>query len=507
MALRGKLKHLTGVFLILVLLGGYVAATTLSEIKEVAKSSEQGDITLQWSPSNPWPGQIVQRSDGTTIYMEPNFWNIASGDGENYMRFISSEDTIAFYANMSNIERTYTETAPRWDGSTSPIDALATPNVIFVGRAPAAWWGDKPLVGGYDFFSLPVNGADVSTLGEVWARVDFEMAKSEETLARTGLIMWFESPDWDPYGTGKAWPLAEVYIAFQDDFFYDDHEKNLQYPPADIGTLTATVYVNGAPKEVEFKVQRAWNADHFVIKFVPTEPITTGGSVTLNVTPFAERSIQAIVDDPYSDWTADQITWTSIGFGTYTGSNGNSFELGWILKEAGVFESLKEALFYKVKNLSTEAEPGDVVLQWTSGDYWAPPYDDNGVTRQVCTWPGQLVTRSDNTTLWVEPNFWNIAGGDGENYMRFISSEDTVVFYVNMTNIQTRYGGIAWATPNVVLAGRVPPSLSGGTPLPRAGGYGWFDLPMPAKDRTNYASILAKVDFELVKSENTLVRP
>ncbi|WP_430515160.1 hypothetical protein [Pyrococcus woesei] len=468
-----------GLMILLLLLGSYASALTLPEAKQIASTQESGDTVLQWSPSNPWPGALITRSDGTTIWMETNFWNIAGGDGENYMRFIKATDEVVFYVNMTNVQT-------NWGGN-----AFATPNVIIVGRTPAIWWGDKPVVGGYGWFSLPLNGANIDSISNVWTRVNFEIAKGQGTLARTGIIMWFEQPNGNP--------LGEVYIAFSDDY---GGIVNTQYPPTNIGTLTEKVYVNGQVMEITFTIQRTWNWDHFVLEFIPDQPIPEG-DVIIDVKPFAKAAVQGIVDDPWSDWTADQITWTSIGFGTYVGSNGNAFEIGWILHDAELLESI--FTLEKAKQIASTANPGDTVLQWAPGWYWAPPYDDNGVIRQICTWPGVLITRSDNTTIWMEPNFWNIVSGDGENYMRFIKATDEVAFYVNMTNVQTQWGGIAWATPAVVIAGRVPPSLTG-TELPAAGGYKNFSLPMPAVNVSNYESIWAKVDFELVKREDTLIR-
>ncbi|WP_157721595.1 tetratricopeptide repeat protein [Thermococcus pacificus] len=448
----------------LIILGTYVSGLTLPEARQIADNAESGDVALQWVPGA-WPGELVTRKDGTTLWMETNFWNIQSGSGENYMRFIKNTEEVAFYVNMSGV-------VTNWGGN-----AFATPNVIFAGRAPAQWWGNKPTVGGYSWFSLPLGGDQINTLGSVWAKVDFELAKSPETLSRTGIIMWFEQPN--------GAPLGEVYIAFSDDY---GGIVNTQWPPTDIGTITQTVYINGQARKVVFKIQRTWNWDHFVLEFIPDQEIPEG-TIFIDVKQFAEAAVQGIVDDPYSSWTADQITWTSIGFGTYTGSNTDKFELGWILHDARLVES---PLTLKVaKEIASTAESGDIVLQWSP---------DN-------PWPGELVTGEDGTTLWMETNFWNIVSGDGESYMRFISAGDSVAFYVNLSNVQTRWGGIAWATPAVVFAGRVPPSVTDGNELPSAGGYDYFSLPMPAVNVSNYNKILTKIDFELVKGEGTLVRP
>jgi hypothetical protein len=157
-----------------------------------------------------------------------------------------------------------------------------------------------------------------------------------------------------------------------------------------------------------------------------------------------------------------------------------------------------------IKSLATSPQPGDTVLVWVPGGFWNPPVEQNGIIYQNCTWPGQLITRSDGTTLWIEPNYWNVVNAQGENYMRFINSSDQVVFYTVLSNVSTQWGGIAWATPAVVIAGRAPPQFA---QLPSAGGYSWFSLPVKAQEFLGEnASVYVKLNYEVVKRDDTMVR-
>jgi len=157
-----------------------------------------------------------------------------------------------------------------------------------------------------------------------------------------------------------------------------------------------------------------------------------------------------------------------------------------------------------IKSLATSPQPGDTVLVWVPGGFWSPPVEQNGIIYQNCTWPGQLITMSDGRTVWIEPNFWNIANAQGENYMRFINSSEQVVFYAVLSDVSTMWGGIAWATPAVVIAGRAPPQFA---PLPPAGGYSWFSLPMKAQEfLSKNTSVYVKLNYEVVRRNDTLVR-
>jgi hypothetical protein len=157
-----------------------------------------------------------------------------------------------------------------------------------------------------------------------------------------------------------------------------------------------------------------------------------------------------------------------------------------------------------IKSLATSPQPGDTVLVWVPGGFWNPPVEQNGIIYQNCTWPGQLITRSDGTTVWIEPNYWNVVNAQGENYMRFIKSSDQVVFYTVLSNVSTQWGGIAWATPAVVIAGRAPPQFA---QLPSAGGYSWFSLPVKAQEFLGEnASVYVKLNYEVVKRDDTMVR-
>jgi hypothetical protein len=157
-----------------------------------------------------------------------------------------------------------------------------------------------------------------------------------------------------------------------------------------------------------------------------------------------------------------------------------------------------------IKSLATSPQPGDTVLVWVPGGFWNPPVEQNGIIYQNCTWPGQLITMSDGRTVWIEPNYWNIANAQGENYMRFIKSSEQVVFYAVLSDVSTQWGGIAWATPAVVIAGRAPPQFA---QLPSAGGYSWFSLPVKTQEFLGKnAPVYVKLNYEVVKRDDTMVR-
>ncbi|WP_148206145.1 hypothetical protein [Thermococcus sibiricus] len=429
--------------------------------------------------------------------------------------------------------------------------------------------------------------------------------------------------------------------------------------------------INGEAKNVTFRVQKAWNWNNFAFDFIPEKPLATSGEVIVDLRPVVDKVVKEIIADEYSDYTEGDIIWSSLAFGTYTGSNGNNFELGWILydarviqltapptpekkleekpteasniftvlgfyyyfnyqrdlnkymilkenlsslndnltaiaqtlKELGekeyseasrisggavytqagnlrVFVHLRKAFLFmraakevseyslkyhsllkeyesllleaqylniepelieKAEELKTQAEneymnaisypKGDLkVVKYIKNAYWlikeaTEELEENVIfsTKFKEFWsiastkgPGDIqftwwdqwleepIQLSDGRTVWMQTNFWNIIGGQGEVFMRYIHRTDEFAFYVNLEKVETQWGGIAWATPEVIFAGRSPAVWWGGKP--KVGGYGFFDLPLKASEINNYDSIWVKVDYNVTKRSDTLVR-
>lgn len=124
------------------------------------------------------------------------------------------------------------------------------------------------------------------------------------------------------------------------------------------------------------------------------------------------------------------------------------------------------------------------------------------------TWWDQYLENSiqlgDGRTVWMQTNFWNIVGGDGEVFMKFTKSTEDFAFYVDLKNVETQWGGIAWATPEVIIDGRAPAQWWGDKPP--VGGYDYAQLPMPASDLSNYDHIWVKAKYDVAKDSNALVR-
>lgn len=158
-----------------------------------------------------------------------------------------------------------------------------------------------------------------------------------------------------------------------------------------------------------------------------------------------------------------------------------------------------------MRTLASSPEPGDYVGVWIPGGFWVPPATDaRGVTWHNCTWPSLVVTRKDGTSIRFEPNFWNIAGATGENFMRYIAKEEKVVFYAKLEEVSTMWGGIAWGTPEVLIAGRPPPQFATIDPV---GGYNWISLPIKVVDFLNqYEELYVLAKYEVAYATDTLVR-
>lgn len=310
--------------LALLVLQPYALATTLPTIRAVASSPEPGDYVGVWVPGGfwsppaadargitwqncTWPSLVVTRKDGTTIRFEPNFWNIVSADGENYMRYISREEKVVFYARLENV-------GTMWGGI-----AWATPEVLIAGRPPPQFAVVDP-VGGYDWFSLPVKVMDfLNQYDELYVLAKYEVAYAPETLVRWGLILWFE----DLNGVARA----EIYIAFSDEFGGWVGDRTV------VGTIVEPMIVDGKLFQGTFEVQRAlsgggWAAFVFLLKNAQL----LNNTVLIDIRPFVETAFNELVN--YFGMPADQVVWGFLAVGSYIGSRGTGLEVGWILHDA-----------------------------------------------------------------------------------------------------------------------------------------------------------------------------
>ncbi|MEM0030802.1 MAG: hypothetical protein QXV48_00530 [Desulfurococcaceae archaeon] len=258
-----------------------------------------------------WPGIMVTRDDGTTLWIEPNFWNIVDGVGENYFRFINSTDEFAFYVKLENV-------TTQWGGV-----GWATPGVVIVGRAPPQF-ATLPVAGGYSWFSLPMSvNKFIRDYEELYIKVSYELVRAENTLVRYGLLLWFENP--------AGSPLAEVYIAFHDDFGGWAGDKTI------VKTIFVPLIVDGQLLIGQFEVQRAlsgggWAAMVFLLKNADL----VNNTVILNVKPFVEVVFEQMTT--YFQVPASDLVWSNIVVASYSGSNGTSFEFGWILHDARLIQ-------------------------------------------------------------------------------------------------------------------------------------------------------------------------
>lgn len=301
-----------------------VSALTLQEIKNIASSPIGGDVLLKWVPGGfwappyvdeygvtrqecTWPGLMITRDDGTTLWIESNFWNIVNGQGENYLRFINATDKVAFYVKLENVET-------MWGGI-----AWATPSAVIVGRAPPQF-ATLPSVGGYRWFSLPMNVSDfIQNYEELYVKISYELVKSDDSLVRYGLLLWFESP--------AGSPLAEVYIAFHDDFGGWVGDKTI------VKTIFVPMIVDDDLFIGEFEVQRAlsgggWAAMVFLLKNADL----VSNTILIDVKPFVEIVFEQMTT--FFGVPAETLIWSNIVVGSYSGSKGTSFEFGWLLHDA-----------------------------------------------------------------------------------------------------------------------------------------------------------------------------
>ncbi|MCD6196341.1 MAG: hypothetical protein J7J82_06115 [Staphylothermus sp.] len=302
-------------------------AASLEEIKALASSPKPGDVVLVWVPGGfwvepadvngilyhncTWPGQLVTRSDGTKLWIEPNFWNVANATGENYMRFIKSKDQVAFYATLSNVETV-------WGGI-----AFGNPDVVFAGRTPPGVAGGTvlPPTGGYTWITLPMAAQDfLNQYDTLYVKINYEVFRRDDTLVRTGLLMWFENAD---DGSG----IGEVYVAFHDDFGGWVGDKTV------VKTITVPLIVNGELVNGEFEVQRAlsgggWAAMVFLLKNTDI----MSGEVYVDLKPFVNEVFDQLVN--FFGIPAEKVVWSSVAFSTYFGSEGTEAELGWVLYDA-----------------------------------------------------------------------------------------------------------------------------------------------------------------------------
>ena len=299
-------------------------AISLQEVKTVVSSPELGDTVLVWVPGGfwaepvevngvlyhncTWPGQLVNRSDGTTLWIEPNFWNIANTTGENYMRFIKSSDQVAFYASLNNV-------TTQWGGI-----AWATPGVVFVGRTPPQF-ATLPAAGGYTWFSLPMEVQEFLDIYEsLYVKVNYEVVKRDDTLVRTGLLLWFED-----LNDGSA--KTEVYIAFHDDFGGIVGDKTI------VKTIDVPLIVDGQLVVGNFEVQRALNPGGWAsMVFLLKNADIMKGEIYIDLKPFVEEVLDQMVN--FFDFPAERLVWSDIVYSNYFGSEGTEAELGWILYDA-----------------------------------------------------------------------------------------------------------------------------------------------------------------------------
>lgn len=340
-------RHLIiSVILMVALLSSAALASppSLADIKAMASSPQPGDTVLVWVPGGfwtepvtvdgvtwqncTWPGQLVQRSDGTTLWIEPNFWNVANAISENYMRFDSGTDQVYFYVMLDNV-------TTQWGGI-----AWGTPGVVIAGRAPPQF-APLPSAGGYEWFSLPMKVQDfLNQYDKLYVKVSYEVVKREDTLVRTGLLMWFEDNS-----TGNA--LGEVYISFHDDFGGWVGDKTV------VGTIDVPMIVDGELVTTTFEVQRAlsgggWAAMVFLLK----DMNIMSGTVIVDLKPFVEEVYDQMVN--FYGVSADVLTWSDTVFMTYFGSEGTSAELGWVLKDARILSPEEAPVIVTVTLTTTE---------------------------------------------------------------------------------------------------------------------------------------------------------
>jgi hypothetical protein len=249
---------------------------SLGAVAGAAKGAESGDVVLRWSTNTDCSphtlngytvvecttaNYVIKRSDNTAVRLQPNFWDIVGGSGENVMRWSSKENKVYFYVNMSNVKL-------QWN-----IPAWATPEVILVGRVPKAW-GGADTVGGYPWFSLPMPAFKIDSLDSVVVDVRLDLVKTNYTLTRYGLMSWFE----DFAGN----PFIELWMALQNDF---------PVTGTDLGFVRVPALVNGEVAELVFRGTYTTSGDgwHLVVFELYGKTITSG-EVVLDIKPLVSKA-------------------------------------------------------------------------------------------------------------------------------------------------------------------------------------------------------------------------
>jgi hypothetical protein len=164
------------------------------------------------------------------------------------------------------------------------------------------------------FIELPLKASEIENYEHLWVKADYEMVRKNSTLVRFGLLLWFENAD--------GWPAAEVYVPFSDDYGglvgVDGKTQ--------IGEVTTTMIINGTVfPNVKLTIQKGWNPGNWwSYEFIPETQVTSG-EVYIDIKPVVEKIIQ--------EFLGSDVTWTSISLASYSGSEGNSFEYGWIIHD------------------------------------------------------------------------------------------------------------------------------------------------------------------------------
>jgi len=293
---------------------------SLGAVAGAAKGAEPGDVVLRWSASTDCSphtvngytvvecntaNYVIRRPDNTAVRLQPNFWNVVGGSGENVMRWSSRENKVYFYVNMSNVKL-------QWN-----IPAWATPEVILVGRVPKAW-GGADTVGGYPWFSLPMPASKIDSLDSVVVDVWLDLVKTNYTLTRYGLMSWFE----DFAGN----PFIELWMVLQNDF---------PVTGTDLGLVRVPAIVNGEATELVFRGTYTTSGGgwHLVVFELYGQTITSG-EVVLDIKPLVSKAANFV--SQLSKVSTETFYWTSLHISVYSGSNSpdKGFCLGWVLHKA-----------------------------------------------------------------------------------------------------------------------------------------------------------------------------
>jgi hypothetical protein len=316
------------VIMVFSILTAFAEQPSLGAVADAAKGAEPGDVVLRWSTStdcSPYTvngytvvectaaSYVIRRPDNTTVRLQPNFWNIVGGSGENVMRWSSREDKVYFYANMSNV-------GLRWN-----IPAWATPEVILVGRVPRAF-GGADTVGGYPWLSLPMPASRIDDLNSIVVDVWLDLVKTDYTLTRYGLMSWFE----DSAGN----PFIELWVALQ---------NNFPVTGTDLGFVRVPATVNGEATELVFRGTYTISGGgwHLVVFELYGQTITSG-EVALDIKPLVSKAANFV--SQVSGVSTERFYWTSLHVSVYSGGNSpdEGFCLGWVLHKATVLATVTQ---------------------------------------------------------------------------------------------------------------------------------------------------------------------